>query len=171
MMWEWNMYVFNFFKAFTKEYTCFSMISYLSGSSRSVLMKYPIGFLKSCSFFYNNMVTIMCFEANKNRMKSFVKFGLDSTGALVNATLISSNDFFSSKFHLISFILCRNCWKNHSVFDSLSTFQIHNRIHLQDKKAWGKRREEPLINNDEAGGKLRSAERNPRFEEIFQKSI
>jgi hypothetical protein len=49
------------------------------------------------------MSAIICSKVNESKMKSLVKSGLDSIGYLVNATLIYSNDYLASIFHLISF--------------------------------------------------------------------
>jgi hypothetical protein len=40
-------------------------------------------------FFCNKTPTIFCSEAKENKIKSFAKFGLANTDALVNATFIS----------------------------------------------------------------------------------
>ena len=49
---------------------------------------------------------MVCFEAKENNIKSFSKLGLDNTGALVNATLMSSKDFsgFKGPLYLTSFL-------------------------------------------------------------------
>jgi hypothetical protein len=49
------------------------------------------------------MTTMVCSEVNENRMKSFLKCGFSNTGDLVSVILMSSNEFLSSRFHLISF--------------------------------------------------------------------
>ena len=102
----------NYLRAFTKEYACFSMISYLSGESLHVLLKYTMGFSKFFSSFCNKTPTMVCSEAKENKIKSFAKSGLASTGALVSSTLIYSNDYLALGVHFISlpflsiFVMC-----------------------------------------------------------------
>jgi hypothetical protein len=48
------------------------------------------------------MPAIVCSQEKENKIKYFAKFGWASTGALVNATLISSNEFLDLGIHFIS---------------------------------------------------------------------
>jgi hypothetical protein len=81
------------------------MISYFNGETLNVLLYYAIGLSKLCSSFCNKTPEMVCSEEKENNIKSFTKFGLAKTGALVNATLIYSKDFlsFKSPLYLTSF--------------------------------------------------------------------
>jgi hypothetical protein len=62
-----------------------------------------MGFSIFFSSFCKKTLAIMCYEAKENNMKFFSKLGLANTGALVNATLMSSKYFMALGIHFISF--------------------------------------------------------------------